>query len=230
MKHLLIILSFFLLSSLLTSCEKKEVILYSKRGTEVVGKNIWSKEGCNRIRNNYSFDFFYTFNSPINPIFDFDVFKTNNSDDDKDKLYLKCQVSFIYRGQIKKKFILFGEELPHGQGTRTARNGSKYVGEWKSNKYHGQGTEIWRDGTKYVGGWKDGRPHGQGTYTYPKDTLLWNGTLRGGNGTKFVGEWKDGTLNGTYTDGEGNIFGEIVNGDRYVNGKSIEKPYKARRQ
>ena len=98
-------------------------------------------------------------------------------------------------------------------------------------KYHGQGTKTLRTGTKWVGEFKDGTMDGFFVLTFAKDDLWFNESMHGGNGTKFVGEMKEGWLwNGTFTDGEGNIFGEYVNGERYVNGKSIEKPFRIPRQ
>ncbi len=51
-------------------------------------------------------------------------------------------------------------------GTNTFADGSKYVGEYKDNKYHGQGTHTFANGDKYVGEFKDNERHGQGTYTW----------------------------------------------------------------
>ncbi len=42
----------------------------------------------------------------------------------------------------------------HGQGTYTAPNGNKYVGEWKNSKPHGQGTLTYADGGKVIPGKK----------------------------------------------------------------------------
>ena len=36
--------------------------------------------------------------------------------------------------------------------------GTKYVGEYKDEKYHGQGTFTFPDGAKYVGEWREGKP------------------------------------------------------------------------
>ncbi len=44
--------------------------------------------------------------------------------------------------------------------------GTKYVGEWKDDKFNGQGTYTYANGTKYVGEWKDSKYHGQGTHTF----------------------------------------------------------------
>ncbi|MDP6179996.1 MAG: hypothetical protein QGG48_08915, partial [Desulfatiglandales bacterium] len=55
----------------------------------------------------------------------------------------------------------------HGQGTYTAPNGNKYVGEWKNSKPHGQGTLTYADGGKYIGEFRNGKRNGQGTLTAP---------------------------------------------------------------
>ncbi len=49
-------------------------------------------------------------------------------------------------------------DVPHGQGTWTKTDGTKYVGEYKDGRKHGQGTYAVSDGAKYVGAWKDGKP------------------------------------------------------------------------
>jgi len=48
---------------------------------------------------------------------------------------------------------------------------SKYVGEFKDDKFHGQGTYTFAKGDKYVGEHKDGKQHGQGTYTFADGTF-----------------------------------------------------------
>jgi S1-C subfamily serine protease len=80
---------------------------------------------------------------------------------------------------------------------------TKYVGEWKDDKYHGQGTLKSDPGhlgiVKYVGEFKDGKYHGQGTLMDGdefvwfvgefKDGLIYKGTSRWRDGTKYVGGW-----------------------------------------
>ena len=66
-------------------------------------------------------------------------------------------------------------------GTWTFGSGSKYVGEFKDNKYHGQGTFSWANGNKYVGEYKDGNRDGQGTFY---------------DGNIYVGEYKDDKRDG----------------------------------
>ena len=44
----------------------------------------------------------------------------------------------------------------HGQGTWTSPSGYKYVGEWKDGIRSGQGTQTYPNGGKYEGSWKNG--------------------------------------------------------------------------
>jgi hypothetical protein len=95
----------------------------------------------------------------------------------------------------------FKNDKFHGQGTYTWPDGDKYVGEFKDDKFHGQGTKTWPNGEKYVGEWKNDKFHGQGTYTW--------GSGSEWAGDKYVGEFKNDnrTGQGTYTS---------ANGDKYV--------------
>ncbi|MBI78471.1 MAG: hypothetical protein CMM53_11960 [Rhodospirillaceae bacterium] len=100
-------------------------------------------------------------------------------------------------------------------GTFTFADGTKYVGEFKNDKYHGQGTftfgpkSKWA-GDKYVGEHRDNKRNGQGTYTFA-------------NGDKYVGEWKDGKKHGqaTYTFANGKITEGIWADDKFL---SARKP------
>ncbi len=42
---------------------------------------------------------------------------------------------------------------PHGKGTMTYADGSKYEGSWRHGKKHGKGTMTYADGTKHEGEW-----------------------------------------------------------------------------
>jgi hypothetical protein len=104
----------------------------------------------------------------------------------------------------------------NGQGTYTWPSGSKYVGQFKDNKFDGQGSYTWPDGLKYVGQWKDGNFDGQGTYTSPSgekyvgqfkdDIRNGQGTYTWPSGKKYAGQYKDGKQNGqgtfTWPDGQ----------------------------
>ena len=88
MKHLLIIFSILLLSSFLTSCEKKEETLYQ---WETSSGYEWKTIGD----------------------------KNNNQQ---------------YKGEVKREYIIFGDELLDGLGVMTYPNGRKYVGKYKNGK------------------------------------------------------------------------------------------------
>ena len=90
----------------------------------------------------------------------------------------------------------FKTDRPNGQGTYTFPNGNKYVGEIKDDKYNGQGTFTFANGNKYVGEFSGGKFNGQGTFVST-------------NGEKYVGEWKDGKFNG-----QGTLT--YANGNKYV--------------
>ena len=106
----------------------------------------------------------------------------------------------------------------HGQGTyySLADNqfkGDKYVGEYKDNKRNGQGTYIFATGSKYVGEWKDDKYHGQGTFTWA-------------DGDKYVGEYKDDKKHGqgTFTFADGRIREGIWADDKFVRAEKIVTP------
>jgi len=84
-----------------------------------------------------------------------------------------------YIGEVKRKYIIFGDYILEGIGSMIWSEGDKYVGEFKDNKPNGQGTYTWSDGSKYVGEFNVGLFHGQGT-------------IYNADGSKFVGEYKDG--------------------------------------
>jgi len=69
--------------------------------------------------------------------------------------------------------------FPNGQGTITYPNGNKYVGGLKDGEKNGQGTFTFSDGERYVGKFKDGKYHGQGTVTSP-DGLKYVGGYKDG--------------------------------------------------
>ena len=133
MKHSLIILiSLLLLSSFLTSCEKKEETLYrweTSSGFE------WKKFG----------------EKDNNPYYQGEV-----------KREYILFGDYIFEGQGTHTYPdgsnYVGEYKDgkiDGQGTFTWSNGNKYVGEWKDGKRNGQGTYTFSDGRKYVGEIKD---------------------------------------------------------------------------
>ena len=52
-----------------------------------------------------------------------------------------------------------------GFGIFTFTNGSRYVGNWKQNKFHGEGTLEWSNGEVYQGTWVNDDITGYGIYS-----------------------------------------------------------------
>jgi hypothetical protein len=200
-KHLLLILiSLLLLSSFLTSCEKKEETLYrweTSSGWE------WKRFG----------------DKDNNPYYQGEV-----------KREYILFGDYIFEGQGTHTYLdgsnYVGEYKDgkiDGQGTFTWSNGNKYVGEWKDGEPNGQGT-FTSSGSKYVGGWKDGEENGQGIFTwsngrkylgeYKDGKRNGQGTYTFSDGRKYVGEIKDNNFwNGIRYDKDGEIFYKVVNGE-----------------
>ena len=233
MKHLFIILSILLLSSFLTSCEKKEGTLYyhtspwyfdekleMKRDYEswkgFVQKDkkefIESYEG-QVMKEFYFFGDFIPHGFGVEKIDNQIVYEGEWKDGKKDGQGTDTFFGKKYVGEHK-------DGRKNGQGTETYPDGRKYVGKWKNGKYNGHGIFIFPDGRKYVGEYKRGRIwNGQGIYTYS-------------DGSIHEGEFKDGKPNGqgtmTYSGGkcfgcEGHIdVGEYKDGFR-LNGTGYNK-------
>jgi hypothetical protein len=99
-------------------------------------------------------------------------------------------------------------ELRHNcYGTYDNPDGSKYIGEFKEDKFHGEGT-FTSDGASYIGEWEEGNMHGQGTFTsdggtyigeYKENKHHGQGTVTLSSGEKYTGEWKEGKRHGQGT-------------------------------
>ena len=118
------------------------------------------------------------------------------------------------------------------------RDFSKYEGEIKIGFPNGQGILTFPDGEKYEGEYKDGERNGQGTYTwndggkyigeYKNSLKNGQGTYTFLNGDKFEGEWKEGEQDeGTHTWSDGYKYvgswkrGQMWNGIYYDNKGNI---------
>ena len=173
-------------------------------------------------------------------------------------IYYNVDGSVYQEGIFKDDVFLYAQkksksdsQLPNCVGQRSAAwqncfgtyifsSGSKYVGEFRDDKFHGQGTYTYGDGEKYVGEYKDGNKHGQGTYTWGSDTE-WSGdeyvgewkndnkhgqgTYTYANGSHWVGAWENGDKNGygIYYNGDGSVYQEGIfnNGEfQYAQKKS----------
>ena len=172
MKHLLIILSILLLSSFLTSCEKKEETLYQwETPSGYEWKTIEDKNNNPQYKGEVKREYII-FGDYIRE----GVGSLTYSDGDK------------YEGKWK-------DGKKHGQGTFTWSNGNKYVGEFKNGTQNGLGSLTYPDGSKYVGEYKDGKLNGQGTFTLSdgrkyvgewKNKEKWNGIGYDKNGDFVV--------------------------------------------
>lgn len=82
----------------------------------------------------------------------------------------------------------------NGDGELKSSDGSIYKGDWQDGKRHGQGTYTWAQGSSYTGEWVDDKRHGKGTF-------VWS------NGSRFVGEFRDNKrYNGRYFTSSGRVY------------------------
>ena len=59
--------------------------------------------------------------------------------------YLLDVVVDVYEGERSS------DNLPHGSGRCTFKNGSTYEGTWSEGFLQGQGTYVWKDGVQFKG-------------------------------------------------------------------------------
>ena len=111
-----------------------------------------------------------------------------------------AQNGIKYIGQFKNGKILAGTAIYPG--------GAKYIGTFKLNKPNGQGTFLYSDGSKHFGEWKDGKGYGQGIKTWQ-------------DGREYAGEFKNDKPHGEgtfkYPDGS-EYVGEYKDGKRHGQG------------
>ena len=136
----------------------------------------------------------------------------------------------LYLGYRNGKFDFYLEKW-RGLETEDNKDIGKYEGKIKNGQPNGQGTENFHSGDKYVGEYKDGEYHGQGTYTwYSGDKYVGEfklgkpnrqGTKIYNDGNKYVGEWRDWKKNGqgTFTWYSGDKYvGEFKDGEYHGQG------------
>ena len=129
MKHLLILLiSILLLSSFVTSCDKKEETLYRWETSSGI---VWKRFG------------------------DKDTHRVYKGEWKNEKLnglgVMTYPDGHKYVGEWKNGKV-------HGQGEFTWSNGDKYEGEWKKGEKHGQGTVTFSGGGKWIGEFRRVKP------------------------------------------------------------------------
>jgi len=190
MKHLLIILiSFLLLSSFVTSCDKKEETLYRWETSSGI---VWKRFG------------------------DKDTHRVYKGEWKNGEKWRPNGLGVMTYPNGEKYVGEFRDGYINGQGTYTWSDGDMYEGEFKDGKRHGQGTYTWSGGNKYEGEYKDGEIDGKGTQTFSdgrkwtgefRKNKRWNTTIYNKNGN-IIGKF----VNGIEYDKYGNFQGKWVNG------------------
>ena len=220
MKHLLILLSFLLLSSPLFGKGEETGVLFLR---VVNGECVWLVNGDEEKDGKYVGELKNWKPNGYGTITYPDRFKYDGECNER-----KIQ-GFKRRDTSPEKYVGgWKDGLLHGQGTWTFSVGGKYVGEFKEGKRNGHGTITYPDGGKYVGQWKDGEWDGQGTYTsldkgkYEGEfkNSEWNGqgTFTSPDGDEGVGEYRGNKpWNIIIYDKNGKIIG------KYENGKGIKQ-------
>jgi len=136
-RHTFILLPLLLLSSFLTSCDKKEEILYGwKTSSGYEWKEIGDKNNNPQYKGEVKREYII-----FGDGFPEGLGSLTYPDGGK------------YEGEFK-------DSKEHGQGTYTFGKGKwegdKYVGEFKDGKQHGKGTLTSRFGKEYIGEFKEG--------------------------------------------------------------------------
>ena len=126
MKHLLIILSFLLLSSPVIGDNHKGETLYLWENSSGY---VWKTFGDGKVQPKYKGEI------------------KNRKPNGQGTLTTPNKGNYV--GEWK-------DGRWDGQGTYNFPDGEKYVGEYKDGKTHGQGTYTYPDGRKYVGEFKNG--------------------------------------------------------------------------
>jgi len=93
--------------------------------------------------------------------------------------------------------------------------GDVYVGDWEDNLKHGFGTQTWKNGEKYEGGWVHGKRQGKGTHWVKRSS---GGKLR----KLYTGDWVDNRMHGLgiyYYDNGDKYEGEWNDSQRHGKGK-----------
>ena len=198
MKHsLLIILSFLLLTSFVTSCDKKKETLYLWETSSGIQ---WREFGDKETHTKYEGE---VENGVPNGL---GVMIYTKRKIRKDGKYLIPEDTF------NRKYI--GEWKDgkwNGQGIYKNENRLKFVGEFKEDKYW-KGTLYDIEG-EIIGNFENGKT----IFTVEVKEYTWKGKKKGRESFKYEGEYKFGEeWNLTIYDKNGNIYEKYVNGKRTI--------------
>ena len=105
----------------------------------------------------------------------------NNAQADKNLIYKQIIYynNTVYQGTLNQ--LTYQKE---GIGTLYEEDQSKYIGEFKNDKFNGIGRLLFNDGSYYEGMFKDGKQNGYGNYEYDNYTYIgnWVNDLKEGKG------------------------------------------------
>lgn len=101
-----------------------------------------------------------------------------------------------YQGMIKQQKF-------EGKGKMTHANEDIYWGEWQNGKAHGKGVFIDQEGMMYDGEWENDQYHGQGTETWKYNEIVYSGSFVNGKKTgQGVFTFDGNKYEGEFADGQ----------------------------
>ena len=131
MKQLLIIFSILLLSSFVTSCDKKEETIYRWETSSGI---VWKRFG------------------------DKDTHRVYKGEWKNGEKWRPNGLGVMTYPDGQKYVGRWEDDKRNGQGTLTYPDGREYEGEFKRGERNGQGTLIFPDGIKFVGEFREDKP------------------------------------------------------------------------
>jgi len=227
-KHLLILLSFLLLSSPLFSQSKETGVLFQYKTSSGF---VWKTFGKGEVQPKYKGEISngtpkglgvlsYPFTNGKRVVGEWKDGKEWNTEHYKKdgkligkyengKWILKVEKGILFRDTPRSKWEDGGEKWFRSGDEKTQ---AKYEGEILTGVPGGQGTITFPSGSTYVGGFRNGKRTGQGTMTYS-------------DGGKYEGKWKDGKQHGqgTFTFIDGRKWAGEFRGNKTWNGSLFDK-------
>ena len=223
MRHILIILSLLLLSSFLTSCEKKEGTLY---WWGEYHENVWKGFGDKETHPKYEgeitngepngFGFMTYPYDDKNIVGEWKIGKEWNTKH-KDK-YGNTIGAFVNGQSMGKMGVLFSNWNGTGKWEWFTKPNEltyvKYNGQIRNGIPNGEGVMTGRK-IRYVGEWRFGKEHGKGVQTVGDESDSWK--------SRYEGQFKDGYQHGQGTETfKGRVYtGEWVKGRKHGQGQMI---------
>ena len=124
--------------------------------------------------------------------------------------------TYFENGKLFLNFtVYFANGMADGDGKYEWANGSKYIGQFKDNKFNGHGTLVLPNGDKYIGEFQNDSFKGQGTYYFLADNDY--------RGSKYIGEFRGNKKQGKgiYTAANGSKLEGIWENDKFVHAEKL---------